>query len=306
MEASAPASTSSSNQVGTSSQPDQLPVESVPEKTKDADSSDFESTEEEVNPDDETASNLPSEAKSTTERSAMENVTTLREQLEDMPLVYLPFNRPITIRRVGAQHPVFVIDNFLSEEECQSIIRYGEPKLKRSTAVENDQLVIKDYRNSWTGFISPSGKFSPHSAVNEVLKRVCAFSGYPVDHMESVNIVRYRGGEKYEPHFDYFNPDNVKMIGKAGQRVMTFFVYLNDVPEECGGATYFDTLGLRVQPKMGSCAVWFNTDPTGKVLYHLSHHGGEEIKATEKYPNPVKYALNVWVRQNCFCCGKGL
>ena len=167
-------------------------------------------------------------------------VTTLalHDQLEDLPLALLPLNRPLTVRKVCEMHPVYVIDNFLSPEECREIILFGDPKLYRSTAVERDKLVIRDYRNSWTGFLNPNGKFSENAAVNEVLKRVCSLSGYPVNHLESVNIVRYRVGEKYEAHYDYFEPHDSKIMGKAGQRIMTFFVYLNDVPEECGGSTY--------------------------------------------------------------------
>jgi prolyl 4-hydroxylase len=234
------------------------------------------------------------------------NALAIREQLEDLPLALLPLNRPLSIRKVCEVHPIFVIDNFLSPDECQEIIRFGDPKLYRSTAVENNQLVIRDYRNSWTGFISPNGKFSENAAVNEVLRRVCCFSGYPVNHLESVNIVRYRANEKYEAHFDYFEPRDSGIMGKAGQRVMTFFVYLNDVPEECGGATYFTNLNLKIRPKQGSCAVWFNTNPTNEIRYSASHHGGETVRSTPNHPDPVKYALNIWVRQNCFCCGQPL
>lgn len=256
---------------------------------------------------DEDLSNEVQEAPEGSEMEPQESVQQiLRQQLADLPLSLLPLNQPMTIRQVATEHPVFVIDNFLSPSECQSIIQYGEPKLQPSTTVENDRLVIKDYRNSSTGFISPNGKASPHSAVNEVLKRVSAFSGYPISHLESVNIVRYRVGERYEAHYDYFDPNDTAMMDKAGQRLTTFFVYLNDVTEECGGSTYFPELDLKIQPKVGSCAVWFNTDPSGKILYPHSHHGGEVLQATKNVPNPVKYALNVWVRQNCFCCGEPL
>lgn len=235
-----------------------------------------------------------------------EVVTALQEQVESLPLAELPQNRPLTIRQVCFDFPVFTIENFLSPTECQALIKLGEPTLKQSTAVENDKLVIRKYRNSWTGFISQSGKPSTHPIVNRVLTQVSVLSGYPIEHLESINIVRYRPGEQYKAHFDSFEPDNVNIMGREGQRIMTFFVYLNDVPEECGGATYFPNVNLRVQPKVGSCTVWFNTDPTGKLRYPKSFHGGQKIRATPNYPNPVKYALNIWVRQNCHCCGKPL
>jgi len=52
---------------------------------------------------------------------------------------------------------------------------------------------------------------------------------------ESIQVLRYKNGEKYEPHFDYFNDKQNQLIG--GQRIATVLMYLSNV--KMGGETIF-------------------------------------------------------------------
>lgn len=52
---------------------------------------------------------------------------------------------------------------------------------------------------------------------------------------ESIQILHYEHGEKYEPHFDYFHDKANQELG--GHRVATVLMYLSDV--EKGGETIF-------------------------------------------------------------------
>jgi hypothetical protein len=47
----------------------------------------------------------------------------------------------------------------------------------------------------------------------------CAENGEPIQ------VLRYKNGEKYEPHFDYFNDKQNQLIG--GQRIATVLMYLS-------------------------------------------------------------------------------
>jgi prolyl 4-hydroxylase len=52
---------------------------------------------------------------------------------------------------------------------------------------------------------------------------------------EDIQVLRYKHGEKYEPHYDYFT-DNVNTV-RGGHRYATVLLYLTDVEE--GGETVF-------------------------------------------------------------------
>jgi prolyl 4-hydroxylase len=52
---------------------------------------------------------------------------------------------------------------------------------------------------------------------------------------ESIQILHYKNGEKYEPHYDYFHDKNNQALG--GHRIATVLMYLSNV--EKGGETIF-------------------------------------------------------------------
>lgn len=60
--------------------------------------------------------------------------------------------------------------------------------------------------------------------------------------------VRYRPGEEFSWHLDAMSP-TPDMESQGGQRIANLLVYLNDLPDDDGGATVFKNLGLRVRPR---------------------------------------------------------
>ena len=73
------------------------------------------------------------------------------------------------------------------------------------------------------------------AVVSRIEERIAAFAMIPADHGEGMQILHYTSGQKYEPHFDYFqDKENTK---HGGQRVATVLLYLSDVEE--GGETIF-------------------------------------------------------------------
>lgn len=69
-------------------------------------------------------------------------------------------------------------------------------------------------------------------------------------------------------------------IGIYGQRIATFLMYLNDVPE--GGSTIFPELNLKVAPKKRDALVFYNCKPNGEVD-PLSMHQGEKVYKGPKW-----------------------
>ena len=83
--------------------------------------------------------------------------------------------------------------------------------------------------------------------------------GIPLSNAEAMQVVYYDIDQKYDSHYDGYikdsNAKNMRCLRMGGQRVMTCFLYLNDVE---GGATRFNNLNINVEPKKGKVLVWSN------------------------------------------------
>lgn len=229
----------------------------------------------------------------------------LDKDVKSIPIFSLPLQiplrlefcpgKPVEIIKACSEHPVYVIMNFLTDQECDEIVKVGSPRLRPSTTVEDGKLVVAKYRSSWTAFLNRDGKSSDNWAVHNFQKRASMFSGMPISQMEAVNLVRYKNGEQYEGHRDYFSPESTNFLDDAGQRTMTFFAYLNDVPKKNGGKTVFNELGFKVIPIKGACVFWLDTSLDGKTCYTNTLHAGGKIKG-----DIIKYGSNLWIREKPF------
>jgi prolyl 4-hydroxylase len=98
---------------------------------------------------------------------------------------------------------------------------------------------------------------------------------------EPLQILHYGVGAEYQPHYDYFSPEDpgtAALLQHGGQRVATLITYLNT--PDAGGATVFPDIGLEVAPLRGH-AVFFSYDrpqPASRTL-----HGGTPVTAGEKW-----------------------
>jgi hypothetical protein len=74
----------------------------------------------------------------------------------------------------------------------------------------------------------------------------------PPENGESIQILRYEHGQKYEPHWDYFQ-DKVNQA-RGGHRYATVLMYLSTV--EKGGETVFPNAEVCTQQVfLGACAL---------------------------------------------------
>ena len=75
--------------------------------------------------------------------------------------------------------------------------------------------------------------------------RMAALLRWPIENGEGLQILRYRPGAEYKPHYDYFDPaqpGTPALLARGGQRVASLICYLN-TPER-GGSTIFPDVGL--------------------------------------------------------------
>ena len=125
----------------------------------------------------------------------------------------------------------------------------------------------------------------------KILEKSAKFGKREVKNIEPIQLVRYKPGQYFKSHYDYLDtrlPMYQRNVDKNGQRELTFFVYLNDVPESAGGSTQFTKLNKVFKAKKGQAIFWHNVK-NGKVDTNTLHSGTELKEGT-------KYGLNIWIR----------
>ncbi|MGL4603227.1 MAG: 2OG-Fe(II) oxygenase [Iodobacter sp.] len=186
--------------------------------------------------------------------------------------------------------PVLVmLDQLLSSEECDELVRLSEDKLKRSTIVDPQtgaEEVINDRSSYGTFFNVNESDF-----IARLDRRIAEVMHWPLENGEGMQILNYKVGGEYKPHFDYFperDPGSQVHLKTGGQRVSTLVMYLNDVEE--GGETVFPELGLAVAPKKGSAVYFEYCNSEGQVDPKTLHGGNPVLKGE-------KWIATKWMRQ---------
>jgi prolyl 4-hydroxylase len=174
-------------------------------------------------------------------------------------------------------------ERLFSPDECAWLAAAAEPMLEPAVVIDpgsgrqlRDPVRICDS----VGFTWPLENLAIH-ALN---RRLAAASGAAVDRGEPLQVLRYRPGGEYRPHFD-------AIPGFANQREMTFLVWLNDDYE--GGETFFPTPGLKLKGRPGDALLFRNTGPDGR-RDPASGHAGLPVTAGEKR------IASRWIRERPF------
>ena len=185
---------------------------------------------------------------------------------------------------------VVVFGELLSELECDALMAAARPRLTPSLTVSTQ---IPDYEMSADR--TSHGMFferDENDLIRRLEQRFARLLDWPVENGENLQILRYRPGAEYKPHYDYFEPGELTtpaLVEHGGQRVGTLLIYLN-VPEQ-GGATQFPDVGLDVLPQRGH-AVFFSycrPHPSTRTL-----HAGLPVLAGEKW------IATKWLRERPF------
>ena len=186
---------------------------------------------------------------------------------------------------------IYVVDDFISEDECQEFINCSKDKLQPATVVglDNEQK-LTDRTNEFAWL-----EHHANESIHEVSKRLSILVQMPIRNAEMFQVVHYERGTEYKPHFDSF--DQSTELGKkywepGGQRMITALIYLNDVAD--GGATYFPELNISINPKKGNVLVFHNTISETTNINPRSLHAGMPVSSGEKW------AANLWFRENLY------
>lgn len=130
------------------------------------------------------------------EASSMPHGVTGEESIGSIPFQVLSW-RPRAI----------YFPNFATAEQCQAIIERAKVNLKPSAlALRKGETAenTKGTRTSSGTFISASEEST--GALDFVERKIARATMIPRSHGESFNILRYELGQKYDSHYDVFNP----------------------------------------------------------------------------------------------------
>jgi prolyl 4-hydroxylase len=199
-------------------------------------------------------------------------------------------DREVKVVMALRQPRVVVFSELLSDAECDGIIALAKTRLARSETVATgaEGSEVNAARTS-DGMFFERGE---SDLIRSVEARIANLLRWPLDHGEGLQVLRYRPGAEYQPHYDYFDPGHVStpsILKRGGQRVATLVIYLNT--PVAGGSTIFPDIGLDVAPVKGN-AVFFSYDrphPSTQTL-----HGGSPVVEGEKW------VATKWLRQGVF------
>lgn len=184
--------------------------------------------------------------------------------------------------------------NFATAEQCQAIIERAKVNLKPSALALRQGETAESTQGTRTSsgtFVSASEEST--GALEFVEKKIARATMIPRTHGEAFNILRYELGQKYDSHYDVFNP--AEYGPQTSQRIASFLLYLSDVEE--GGETMFpfenganmgdgydykQCVGLKVKPRKGDGLLFYSVFPNG-TIDQTSLHGSCPVTKGEKW-----------------------
>lgn len=210
--------------------------------------------------------------------------------LTESPLYLDGGDRRVAVLGAMAAPSLVLLGGLLSDAECEALVAAARPRLGRSLTVATQtggQEVNADRTSRGMFF-----ERAENELVARIETRIARLVHWPVERGEGLQVLHYRPGAEYKPHYDYFDPDapgTPSILRRGGQRVATVIMYLSE-PER-GGGTIFPDVFLEVAPRRGN-AVFFSYErphPGTRTL-----HGGAPVLAGEKW------IATKWLREREF------
>ncbi|KAI3799163.1 hypothetical protein L1987_34453 [Smallanthus sonchifolius] len=204
-----------------------------------------------------------------------------------------PFD-PSRVTQISRHPRAYLYRNFLTDEECDHLIKVAKDKLQKSMVADNRTGKSKEstVRTSKGMFI----RKAQDEVVVGIESRISVWTFLPVENGEALQVLHYENGQKYLPHWDYFQDKTNQALG--GHRIATVLMYLSNV--EKGGETIFPQSemkesqlktdedskcakkGYAVKPKQGDALLFFSLHPNA-TIDPLSLHGSCPVIEGEKW-----------------------
>tara|TARA_Y100000591_G_C21831593_1_gene699962 strand:- start:1322 stop:1948 length:627 start_codon:yes stop_codon:yes gene_type:complete len=174
----------------------------------------------------------------------------------------------------GKYPDIKIIENLISEKECDILIKLAKPTLKTSRVFNPDtqKSVLHSERNSKNTFLPYN------NLTDKIYKKLENITNISLYNYEVLQITNYIKGQYYRPHYDNIEKYNI--------RTKTLIIYLSD--DYTGGYTSFPLLQKKFKLKKGSAILFDNLDKNNNTHY-LSLHQGLPVY------NGSKWIAQVWI-----------
>ena len=182
------------------------------------------------------------------------------------------------LERVKDSPIVQTASHFLTDEECDYLVRRAEPRLKPTTVIERatGREIYHPVRRSDSMHFGVGNEDLVVSAIN---RRIAAASGTKTDQGEPLQLLRYGPGGEFKPHHDFEKEG-------GNQRILTALVYLSGDYE--GGETQFTRAGYSFRGRKGDILLFSNVQADGRPDL-LAEHAGLPVR------RGVKLVASRWI-----------
>ena len=179
--------------------------------------------------------------------------------------------QPLRLERLKDSPLVHTASHFLTDEECDYLVRRAEPRLRPTTVIERatGREIYHPVRRSDSMHFGVGNEDLVVSAIN---RRIAAASDTRTEQGEPLQLLRYGPGGEFKPHHD---------AEKEGgnQRILTALVYLSDDYE--GGETRFTRAGFSFRGRKGDLLLFSNVRTDGSPD-PLAEHAGLPVRRGTK------------------------
>lgn len=204
-------------------------------------------------------------------------------------LVRLPHEQRLPpAQKLHNSPTIQLIHEFLPSATLDYIIGTGYRHLSRATVNDSEKGEVKDTSrsNSYMNFRLIETDIVIESINQYIMKAM----GTGVLYGDPLSLLHYSPGQRYLPHFDFFDPDfpaHAPGLQLSGQRPQTALLYLNDDYE--AGETRFHALEIDVKGAKGDLLIFDNITADGAPDRRSLHSGESPVSGD-------KWILSKWAR----------
>lgn len=178
--------------------------------------------------------------------------------------------------------PFRMLDNFLSNEECDNLIILSQNRFEKSQINTVNQQTNNNVRSSYSAQFAIRENEFILSIENKILNLL----GCTKEKLEGLQVTKYNKNDFYQLHHDY----NTSILNI---RKYSIIIYLNDLSSTDGGETHFPLYNTKITPKKGRIIYFDNLLSLNELENHLTIHESLPI-----LNDTTKYILSTWTHIN--------
>lgn len=200
---------------------------------------------------------------------------------ENVPSCRAP-TQVLTLKAVTLKPRAFLVEHFLSDFECDQVLEFHRPRMKRSTVGQGENQVFMDTRTS----MSDRMERTSYPIAEAIYRRLALALALPHEVLhnnrsaESINVVSYAAGQEYTAHYDTISDGT-----KTDYRFISPLLYFNTPIK--GGSTFFpkagsNETGVHVPAVKGNLMFFYDLLEDGNIDTY-SVHAGTPVEEGEKW-----------------------